>query len=97
MLATAAGDSRYGLSRPGEPLDGFSEEAYRQVYALLGTPGRRYLGVRLGLTGSLSPGSRMVRALLRDEEDAERRVSPQPYDDFWQNEEPLDPLSVCYG
>ena len=85
VLATAAGDSKRGLSRIPAPFDGFSSRAYHEVYGLLGSGGRSYLGLR-GARESLVPSRWMVYARLVDEDDAEaqrrqseRRAAPMPF------------------
>jgi len=71
VLASAV-DGRDGLMLLQGTHDGFSEAAYQEVYHLLGSRGRRFLGIR-GQYESLVPDRRMVRAMLQDEFEAEVR------------------------
>jgi len=68
ILATAGGMPR-GPLMGVEDFDGYSEEAYQEVQALLGRQGRSYLGLR-GSAWSLKPSRTMISAFIHDEEAA---------------------------
>ena len=69
VLESATG-GRFGLVPTSIAYDGFSREAYDEVFQLLGPRGRRYLGIS-EQHQSLAPDPRRARLLLAEYEAAE--------------------------
>jgi len=66
IISTALGHGKGGLPELFTPYDGYSRQAYEEVYRALGSVGRRYLGVS-GLLPTLVP-SRLGKLRVREEE-----------------------------
>jgi hypothetical protein len=98
ILGEVAGSRRRCLSRFSTLFDGFSEEAHAEVAKLLGTYGRRYLGI--GRRDSLMPSATKVRAIRYDYDEAPDAPDATASVDPWgqglepSGLEPLQPIRI---